>query len=166
VPTCGTSLLLVIEKFPGANTREVTQGIDAALADMAPGLNGITIHRDLYRPVSYLDSALGNAAVIGLICFVLLVAALQFEGGRRPGVYREQGAVVRVREIRRVAQCGQAARAAADPGNDPPHARHGQAPPAPVYDPLPAVLLVVCGGAGSGVCRRCSPDGDSLAGPG
>src|SRR5579872_6123950 len=32
-------LLLVIEKFPGANTREVTQGIDAALADMAPGLN-------------------------------------------------------------------------------------------------------------------------------
>ena len=70
------SLLLVIEKFPGANTREVTQGIDAALADMAPGLNGITIHRDLYRPVSYLDSALGNAAVIGLICFVLLVAAL------------------------------------------------------------------------------------------
>ena len=50
------SLLLVIEKFPGANTREVTKGVDAALADMAPGLTGITINPDIFRPVSYVQT--------------------------------------------------------------------------------------------------------------
>ena len=31
-------LFLVVEKFPGANTLEVTKGVDAALAAMRPGL--------------------------------------------------------------------------------------------------------------------------------
>jgi Cu/Ag efflux pump CusA len=70
------SLLLVIEKFPGANTREVTRGIDAALADMAPGLKGITIHPDVFRPVSYIDTALKNVGVIALIGLALLVAVV------------------------------------------------------------------------------------------
>ena len=70
------SLLLVIEKFPGANTREVTKGVDAALADMAPGLTGITINPDIFRPVSYVDAGLGNVAVIALIALVLLVAGM------------------------------------------------------------------------------------------
>jgi Cu/Ag efflux pump CusA len=70
------SLLLVVEKFPGANTREVTQGVDEALADMAPGLRGITIRTNIYRPVSYLDSALANAGTIALISLALLVAAM------------------------------------------------------------------------------------------
>ena len=39
------SLLLVIEKFPGASTLQVTRDIDAAMAAMAPGLKGITIDR-------------------------------------------------------------------------------------------------------------------------
>src|SRR5882757_9788631 len=70
------SLLLVIEKFPGANTREVTQGIDAALADMAPGMKGITIHPDIFRPGSYVDTGLRNVAVIALIALVLLIAGM------------------------------------------------------------------------------------------
>jgi Cu/Ag efflux pump CusA len=70
------SLLLVIDKFPGANTREVTRGIDAALADMAPGLKGITIHPDVFRPVSYIDAALKNVGVIALIGLALLVAVV------------------------------------------------------------------------------------------
>ena len=66
----------MIEKFPGANTREVTKGVDAALADMAPGLTGITINPDIFRPVSYVDAGLGNVAVIALIALVLLVAGM------------------------------------------------------------------------------------------
>src|SRR6266542_2467634 len=39
----GPSLMLVIQKFPGANTREVTRAVEAALEDMRPGLSGIAI---------------------------------------------------------------------------------------------------------------------------
>jgi multidrug efflux pump subunit AcrB len=33
----GEGLMLVVEKFPGANTREVTEGVEDALEDLAPG---------------------------------------------------------------------------------------------------------------------------------
>src|SRR5262252_1292216 len=66
-------LLLAIDKFPGANTLEVTRGIEAALQDMAPGLRGITIDPSVYRPASYIETALGNAGTVALIA---LAAAL------------------------------------------------------------------------------------------
>jgi len=66
-------LLLMIDKFPGANTLEVTKGIHDALADMAPGLKGITVNPNVYRPVSYLDTALGN---LGTVALIALAAAL------------------------------------------------------------------------------------------
>jgi Cu/Ag efflux pump CusA len=66
-------LLLTIDKFPGANTLEVTRGIEAAMHDMAPGLKGITIDSNVYRPASYIQTALGNAGTVALIA---LAAAL------------------------------------------------------------------------------------------
>src|SRR5499425_1888135 len=66
-------MLLAIDKFPGANTLEVTRGIEAALQDMAPGLKNITIDPNVYRPASYLETALGNAGTAALIA---LAAAL------------------------------------------------------------------------------------------
>src|SRR6476620_6681208 len=39
----GPGLLMVIEKFPGANTLEVTRGVEEAMKDLAPGLGGITV---------------------------------------------------------------------------------------------------------------------------
>ena len=66
-------LLLAIDKFPGANTVEVTRGIEAALQDMAPGLKGITIDSNVYRPASYIETALGNA---GMVALIALAAAL------------------------------------------------------------------------------------------
>jgi Cu/Ag efflux pump CusA len=67
------SLLLAIDKFPGANTLEVTRGIEAALQDMAPGLKGITIDSNIYRPASYIETALGN---VGIAALIALAAAL------------------------------------------------------------------------------------------
>src|SRR2546422_3080741 len=37
----GSGLMLVVEKFPGANTLDVTRGIEAKLAELQPGLSGI-----------------------------------------------------------------------------------------------------------------------------
>jgi CzcA family heavy metal efflux pump len=77
----GPSILLVVEKFPGANTLDVTQGVDEALAAMQPGLTGITINSSLYRPASFIDMALGNlslALIIGCVLLVLMLAAWLF----------------------------------------------------------------------------------------
>src|SRR2546426_652991 len=39
----GPGLMLIVEKFPWANTLEVTRGVEAALAELRPGLPGIEI---------------------------------------------------------------------------------------------------------------------------
>ncbi len=75
----GEGLLLVIEKFPEANTLEVTRGIDEALAALAPGLSGIDIDSSIYRPASYIETASGNLSLgllIGLVLAAIGLAAL------------------------------------------------------------------------------------------
>jgi Cu/Ag efflux pump CusA len=69
-------LLLAIDKFPGANTLEVTRGIEAALHDMAPGLKGITIDSNVYRPASYIETALGNAGTVALIALAVALVLM------------------------------------------------------------------------------------------
>lgn len=75
----GEGLLLVIEKFPEANTLEVTRGIDEALAALAPGLSGIEIDSSIYRPASYIEAASGNLSwglLIGLVLAAIGLAAM------------------------------------------------------------------------------------------
>ena len=45
----GHGLLLVVEKFPWANTLDVTHGVEEALDEMRPGLAGITIDSHIFR---------------------------------------------------------------------------------------------------------------------
>jgi Cu/Ag efflux pump CusA len=70
------SLMLVVERFPDANTAQVSRDVDAALDAMAPGLTGITVDPTVYRPASYLDSALGRLGVAVLIGLALMVAVI------------------------------------------------------------------------------------------
>jgi multidrug efflux pump subunit AcrB len=70
------SPFLVIEKFPGVSTLKVTRDVEAAMADMAPGLKGITVDTQGYRPASFVEAALRNAGWAALIGFVLLIALL------------------------------------------------------------------------------------------
>ncbi|MGH8897065.1 MAG: efflux RND transporter permease subunit [Egibacteraceae bacterium] len=71
----GAGLLLVVEKFPGANTLEVTRGVEAALDELRPGLSGIAIDSS-YRPVTFIEMAIDNLALVLVIAFVLSVLAL------------------------------------------------------------------------------------------
>jgi CzcA family heavy metal efflux pump len=76
------SLMMVVEKLPGANTAEVTQGVEAALEEMQPGLSGITFDPNLFRPVSFIEAAtrnLGLALVLGLLVLVVLLGAFLFD---------------------------------------------------------------------------------------
>jgi Cu/Ag efflux pump CusA len=72
-----SGLMIVIEKFPDANTLEVTRGVEAALRDMAPGLEGVRIDATAYRPASFVESATSN---IGLTLLVGAVLALLLIG--------------------------------------------------------------------------------------
>ncbi|HEY3089867.1 MAG TPA: efflux RND transporter permease subunit [Jatrophihabitantaceae bacterium] len=73
----GPGLMLVIEKFPGANTRAVTHEVEHALDEMRPGLSGIQIDTTVYRPATFLHTALHNLtwwAIGGVLLVVLLLA--------------------------------------------------------------------------------------------
>src|SRR6266508_3226704 len=75
-------LLLVVEKFPGANPREVTQGVEDALAAMGPGLNGIEVDSTLFRPASFVETALdnlGTALLIGALLLLLVFGVFLFQ---------------------------------------------------------------------------------------
>jgi Cu/Ag efflux pump CusA len=78
----GDCLLLVIEKFPDANTPVVADGIDEALAGLAPGLPGLHMDTSIYRPAEFIHTSfdnLGRAALIGAILLILLLGAFAFE---------------------------------------------------------------------------------------
>jgi CzcA family heavy metal efflux pump len=72
-------LLLVIEKAPGANTLQVTKEVEDALRALQPGLSGVDIDTTVYRPATYIESAIGNigiALLIGLILLIVLLGGL------------------------------------------------------------------------------------------
>ncbi len=82
VVNAGPGLMLVVEKFPGANTLEVTQGIDRALAALAPGLRGIQVDSHIFRQASFIHTAVHNlafAVVLGCILVVFVLLAFLFE---------------------------------------------------------------------------------------
>jgi Cu/Ag efflux pump CusA len=72
----GPGLLLVIEKFPNANTLEVTRGVEDALEAMKPGLTGIDIDTTVFRPANYIELAAGNLTTVLIIGAVLLLLVL------------------------------------------------------------------------------------------
>jgi CzcA family heavy metal efflux pump len=75
-------LLLVIEKFPGANTLEVTRGVEEALAAMAPGMSGIDVNANLFRPATFIERAVDNlttALLLGALLLLLVFGLFMFE---------------------------------------------------------------------------------------
>jgi Cu/Ag efflux pump CusA len=75
----GPGLLLVVQKTPGADTLAVTRGLEKALDEMRPGLAGVSIDTQVYRPASYLETALrtlGLTLAAGLALMLALLALL------------------------------------------------------------------------------------------
>ena len=69
----GDGLLLVVEKFPGANTLEVTKGVEDALEELRPGLTGIRTDTSVFRPATLIEDAIDNLTLTLAIASVLLV---------------------------------------------------------------------------------------------
>ena len=72
----GPGLLLVIEKYPGFNTVEVTRKVEAALAELRPGMTGINIDTTIYRPASFIERGTSNLSTAISIAAVLAIVAL------------------------------------------------------------------------------------------
>lgn len=72
----GPGLMLVVEKFPNADTRAVTTAVEQAMDELRPGLSGVRIDTGVYRPASYLSSAATNVVWWALIGLVLVAALL------------------------------------------------------------------------------------------
>jgi CzcA family heavy metal efflux pump len=78
----GPGLMLVIEKFPGANTIDVTNGIQQALAQLQPGLPGITVDSKIFRQSTFIGMAIHNltlAVILGCILVVFVLIAFLFQ---------------------------------------------------------------------------------------
>ena len=52
--------MLIVEKFPWANTLEVTRGVEAALDEMRPGLPNIEIDHQIFRPATFIEDSIHN----------------------------------------------------------------------------------------------------------
>jgi CzcA family heavy metal efflux pump len=78
----GPGILLIVEKFPWANTLEVTRDVDDALKEMAPGLKGIDVDPEIFRPATFIEVSISNltsALILGSILVIVLLFFFLFE---------------------------------------------------------------------------------------
>lgn len=69
-------LLLIVEKQLGANTLEVSRGVDKALAELKPGLKGVNVDGSIFRPATFIERALSNLGEAMWIGIALVAAVL------------------------------------------------------------------------------------------
>ena len=78
----GPGILLIVEKFPWANTLDVTRGVEEALEELQPGLSGIEIDTTIFRPASFIEMSIDNlteAMVIAAVLVILILVLFLFE---------------------------------------------------------------------------------------
>jgi Cu/Ag efflux pump CusA len=72
------NLMLIIEKFPWANTIDVTNGVESTLKALQPGLSGVKMDPTLFRPATFLEVATSNLTTTLLIGGILALLAMFF----------------------------------------------------------------------------------------
>ena len=75
-------LMLIVQKFRGANTMEVTNGIEDAMKEMQPGLPSVEIDTTIFRPATFIEQSIDNlttALLIGILLVILIIIAFLFE---------------------------------------------------------------------------------------
>lgn len=78
----GAGLMLIVEKLPWGNTLEVTRGVEEALNSLRPALPGIEIDTTIFRPATFIDTALDNltlALLLGCLLVILVLIVFLFE---------------------------------------------------------------------------------------
>ena len=74
----GPGLMLIVEKYPWANTLAVTRGVEAALQAMEPGLPNIEVDSKIFRPATFIEMSIHNltrALILGAILVIIVLFA-------------------------------------------------------------------------------------------
>lgn len=74
----GKGLMLVLEKFPGTNTLEVTERVEQALTELKRGLPGVQVDSQVFRLADYVQDSISNfvrALLAGVVLMVLVLGA-------------------------------------------------------------------------------------------
>jgi CzcA family heavy metal efflux pump len=72
----GPGLMLIVQKYPWANTLDVTNGVEAAINEMRPGLPGLEIDTTIFRPATFIEQAISNltdSLMVGAILVVIIL---------------------------------------------------------------------------------------------
>lgn len=72
----GPGIMLIVEKLPAGNTLDLSRDVEAALADLKPGLEGVVIDTTIFRPATYIERSIDNlteALAIGCVLVVLVL---------------------------------------------------------------------------------------------
>jgi Cu/Ag efflux pump CusA len=72
----GNGMLLVVEKFPGANTLEVTHDVNEALGEMKPALAGMKVDSSIFKPADYIEKSIDNLTLAVILASLLIALAL------------------------------------------------------------------------------------------
>ncbi len=78
----GPGLMLIVEKLPWANTLDVTRGVEEALAELEPALEGIAIDQTIFRPATFIEESISNlskAILFGAILMILMLCLFLYE---------------------------------------------------------------------------------------
>jgi CzcA family heavy metal efflux pump len=78
----GPGLMLIVEKFPWANTLELTRGVEAALDELRPGLAGLQIDTHIFQAADFIHVAIDNLAralIIGSLLVLLVLGLFLWE---------------------------------------------------------------------------------------
>jgi CzcA family heavy metal efflux pump len=77
----GPGLMIIVEKLPWANTLQVTRGVEKALEEIKPGMQGIEFDSTIFRPASFIEISLHNlsrALLIGALLVIVVIGAFLF----------------------------------------------------------------------------------------
>jgi Cu/Ag efflux pump CusA len=76
------SVMLVVERFPGAKVADVTRAVEDALNELRPGIPGVQIDTTVYRPASYISAMVNNLTwtlILGVGLLLLALGAFLFD---------------------------------------------------------------------------------------
>ncbi|MES1983391.1 MAG: efflux RND transporter permease subunit [Pseudomonadota bacterium] len=69
-------LMLIVEKQPTGNTLQLTRDVEAALAEIAPGLRDVKVDTTIFRPATFIERSIDNLTRALLIGCVLVAIVL------------------------------------------------------------------------------------------
>ncbi|WCT73068.1 efflux RND transporter permease subunit [Sphingomonas naphthae] len=72
----GPGLMLIVEKQPTGNTLDLTRAVEAAIAELKPGLKDVTIDTTIFRPATFIERSidnLGEALMIGCVLVAIVL---------------------------------------------------------------------------------------------